>query len=66
MRPQTAHSTALSRSASASTIIGSLLPSSMVDFLRFLAARLARMEPVRVLPVKAIAAILGSSISRPI
>jgi hypothetical protein len=64
IRPQTAHGTVLSRSASSRTISASEPPSSMVDFLRFLPARAATTLPAPSLPVSDTPRTRGSSISR--
>src|SRR5580658_9653963 len=64
IRPQTAHLTACSRSASSRTMNASLPPSSIEDTLRFCPALDAMLLPAATLPVSATPLIRGSSTTR--
>ena len=63
IRPQTAHLTVWSRSASSSTMNASLPPSSIEDGFRFLPARAAILRPAATLPVSATPLMRGSSMT---
>ena len=63
-REAIAASTALSRSASASTMKASEPPSSSTDFLRYLPANAATAAPARGLPVK-VTPVMRSSAMMP-
>ena len=63
MRPLTADLTALSRSASSSTMKASLPPSSIVVFFRFCPALAATTAPAASLPVRATPRMRGSSMT---
>ena len=63
MRPATACLTALSRSASSSTMKASLPPSSRVDFFKCLEASVATTAPAASLPVSATARVRRSAIT---
>src|ERR1700689_5795597 len=64
IRPQTAHLTVCSRSASSSTMKASLPPSSIEDGLRFVPARAAMLRPAATLPVSATHLMRGLSAKR--
>ena len=64
IRPQTAHLTVWSRSASSRTMNASLPPSSIEDTLRFFPARAAMLRPAATLPVSATPLMRGSSTTR--
>ena len=61
IRPQTAHLTVWSRSASSRTMKASLPPSSIEDGFRFVPARAAMLRPAATLPVSATPLMRGSS-----